>query len=468
MATAAFRPFWLEQALRREDPPTPVPLRGEHSADVCIVGGGYTGLWTAIQLKQAAPALKIVLLEQDVCGAGASGRNGGCLLTLATKFLSLRACYGEAEAVRLVRASEAAVDQIADFCARHAIDAELRRDGALYVATNRAQLSALAQVLSALQANSVNSWQAQDAAALAQRSGSPAHLEGHFSPAAGSVQPALLARGLARVAREMGVDVREHSPMLALEESNPPRVRCAEGSVTAKRVVLALNAWMATLFPRFARSIAVVSSDMVITEPAPEAVAARGPAGGVSVCDLRTFVHYARSTPDGRIMMGKGGNLFPYGNRMVPAFDAPSTLTPMLADALQRFFPAYSGVPIVASWTGPSDRSATGFPFFGRFDHAPQILYGFGYSGNGVGTCYLGGKILASLALDRDDEWSRCGFVGGPRALFPPEPVRWVGAHMVRNAIRRKECAEDEGRRATWIDQRLSRLAGAAGKADKG
>ncbi|ONR15586.1 FAD-dependent oxidoreductase, partial [Burkholderia cenocepacia] len=152
------RPFWIEQALFNDGDLAPA-LQGATQADVCIVGGGFTGLWTAIQAKQQHPALDIAILEADLCGAGASGRNGGCLLTWSAKFLTLRRLFGEAEAIRLVKASEAAVQHIADFCRAHDIDAELRLDGTLYTATSRAQVGTLAPVLDALAACGIHSYE---------------------------------------------------------------------------------------------------------------------------------------------------------------------------------------------------------------------------------------------------------------------------------------------------------------------
>ena len=124
-------------------------------------------------------------------------------------------------------------------------------------------------------------------------------------------------------------------------------------------------------------------------------------------------------------------------------------------------------MPLAASWNGPSDRSVTGFPFFGRLDGTPHIYYGFGYSGNGVGPTYMGGQLLSSLVLDLDNDWTRSPLAQGPRGHFPPEPLRYAGSIVVRNAIRRKEHAEDLGRAPWWLDRQLSKLAAAAGKADK-
>ena len=124
-------------------------------------------------------------------------------------------------------------------------------------------------------------------------------------------------------------------------------------------------------------------------------------------------------------------------------------------------------MPITASWNGPSDRSVTGFPFFGRLNNAPHIYYGFGYSGNGVGPTYMGGQLLSSLVLDEDNAWSRSPLTQGPLGQFPPEPFRYAGSIVVRNAIRRKERAEDHGHRPRHLDVRLAKFAAAAGKADK-
>ena len=464
----AQRPFWLAQALATgEGDPAPA-LESDTDADLCIVGGGFTGLWTAILVKRARPELDVVVLEADTCGAGASGRNGGCVLTWSTKFFTLRRLFGEAEAVRLVRASEKAVTDIEAFCTEHGIECEWRRHGTLFTATSQAQLGASDAVISALEACGIHSWQRVPLPQLQRQSGSRAHLEGWYSPQAATVQPAKLVRGLRRVALAMGIRLHEQTPMIRLQEDSPPVVHTPRGKVKARKVVIAINAWMARTFPEFERSVAIVSSDMVITEPAPQRLDACGLDRGISVLDSRIFVHYYRSTADGRLMLGKGGNTFAYGGRMLPVFDQPSPHRQELAQRLTQFIPELTGVPIAASWNGASDRSVTGLPFFGCLRGRPDIFYGFGYSGNGVGPSRMGGELLASLALGMDNAWTRSPLCGGPRGKFPPEPIRYFGSIMVRNAIRRKEAAEDRGGRPLPFDVGLSRFAAAAGKADKG
>lgn len=462
------RPFWLEQALNAEGGEPCAPLHGETRADVCIVGGGYTGLWTAVMLKEQNPQLDVVLIEADICGAGASGRNGGCALSWSAKFFTLERLFGIEEAVRLVRASEQSIHAIGAFCEKYAVDAQYRLDGTLYTATNRAQCGATDGVIAALERNGINSFSKRPLADVQRMAGSAQHQEGWFSPAAASVQPALLVRGLRRVALQLGVRLFENTAMVGLEEGRPALIQTPDGAVRADRVVLAMNAWMARAFPQFERSVAIVSSDMVITEPRPDLLQEIGLTSGVTVLDSRIFVHYYRNTPDGRIMLGKGGNTFAYGGRMLPVFDQPSPYADLLRKSLGQFFPAFAQVPVAATWNGPSDRSVTGLPFFGRMGSGGNVFYGFGYSGSGVGPCHMGGQILASLVLGLDNPWTRSPLVDGPLGYFPPEPIRYLGSLLVRNAIRRKERAEDHGHRPRHLDVRLAQFAAAAGKADKG
>ena len=412
------RPFWLAQALA-DDPATLPPLAGDTDADVCIVGGGYTGLWTALQIKQQAPRLDVVILEADTCGAGASGRNGGCMLSWATKFLTLQRLFGELEAIRLVRASEDAIGEIEAFTREHGIDCDLRRDGVLYTATNAAQLGSADGVIAELERRGLNTYTTLQADEVARRAGSRRHLGGVFSPHGATLQPGKLVRACDasrwRWACASTSDRR-------CRRSKPPKCRGSvrPGAGARRKVVLALNAWMATAFPQFKRHIVVVSSDMVITEALPERLARTGLTNGVAVLDSRTFVYYYHRTGDGRIMLGKGGNTFAYDARILPVFDQPSPYLGPMTKALAEFFPELADVPVAASWNGASDRSTTGLPFFGRLNRHPAVFYGFGYSGNGVAPTFLGGQILSSLALGQDNPWTRSGLAQGRAASFRP------------------------------------------------
>lgn len=459
--------YWFKQALEIELPETAIPLQQNIHADVAIVGGGYTGLWTAIMIKQQSPEKQVVVIEKGLCGGGASGANGGCMLTWSTKFPTLKRLFGEEHAAWLVKESEQAVLEIDGFCKQHKIDAQLSLKGVYYTATNQAQMGGMQPVVDELKRLDVNSWRRCQFEELRASTGSPRNVEGFHSPVAASVQPALLARGLRRVAIELGVEVYENTPMTRLDYGQPATASTPKGSIQAKQVVLALNAWMVEQFKQFKNSIVVVSSDMVITKPLGDALSQSGWQAGSSVLDSRIFVHYYRDAPDGRLMLGKGGNQFSFNNRVDAMFNKPTSYQDLLRKSFDKLFPRLKGAEFAYSWTGGSDRSATGFPFFGELDNQSNIFYGFGYSGNGVAQTRMGGKILSSLVLGLENEWTKSGLAKGPLGHFPPEPFRWTGAMMVRNAVRRKEEAEDNDKTPFIWDKWLAKLAGPAGKADK-
>jgi glycine/D-amino acid oxidase-like deaminating enzyme len=202
----------------------------------------------------------------------------------------------------------------------------------------------------------------------------------------------------------------------------------------------------------------VVSSDVVITDRIPDDLERIGWRSGVSISDSRLMVHYYRTTDDGRIAFGQGGGRLAYGARIGRSFTGSSPIADQVAHALRATYPPLAAVPITASWTGPIDRTVDGLPFFfspGR----PDLVCGAGYSGNGVGPSLIGGRILASLALRLDNEWTRCGLVRRPPPGMPPEPFRYVGGRIVRGAVARKERAEDQGRHPAKIDRALAGLA---------
>lgn len=457
------RSWWLADAGAEEgaaagsEPGPAEVLEGDVRADVCIVGGGYTGLWTALAIKEQSPCTDVVLVEADICGGGPSGRNGGFAMSLWHHFQGLEHACGSEEALRLSHASCDAIAHIGSFCEQHGIDAHFRHDGWLWTATNPSQLGAWRSTVAAIERHGERPFVDVDPAELAVRTGSPKHIGGVFEPTSATVQPARLARGLARVARKRGVNVFEGSPMTALQRSTPLVVRTPRGRVTADRVVLALNAWTGQL-RELRRAMVVVTSDIVITDPVPEQLARSGWRGGTSISDSRLMVHYYRTTPDGRIALGQGGGRLAYGARINESFSGPSPIAAQITAWLRSLYGFLTDIPMAASWTGPIDRTLDGLPFYTTVGR-PDLVCGAGYSGNGVGPSVLGGRILASLALGLDDEWSRCGLVRSPPRGLPPEPARVVVGTVVRAAVARKERAEDEGRPISKLDRGLVRLA---------
>jgi putative aminophosphonate oxidoreductase len=449
------RSLWLDEALAgEEDAP---PLEGDTRADVCIVGGGFTGMWTALRLRERDPSLDVALIEADVCGGGASGRNGGFVLSWWAKFRTLEAICGAEEALRLARASATGVAEIGVFCTENGIDAEFRHDGWLWTATSPAQIGAWDGTVERLMELGEQPFVRLEPDEVARRAASPVHLAGVFEPTAATIHPARLARGLRRVCLERGIRIFEHSPMRALERTSPPRVRCERGNVRAERVVLALNAWAAGL-RELRRALVVIPSDIVATPRIPERLRQLHWPGGTCIDDARMMVNYWRSTLDGRIVFGKGGGGISYGGKIGPEYDGPSPRAAWVVESFHRLYPNLRDVAAERSWLGPIDRTKDGLPFFGRLDGNEAILVGAGYSGNGVGPSYVGGSILASLTLGADDEWSAAGLVRMPNPL-PPEPIRYVGGKLVRAAVARTEAAEDDGRPPRRLDVLLASLA---------
>ena len=435
--------YWLEEAGQIE--PT-APLAGDTTADVVIVGGGYLGLWTAWQLKQLEPELDIVLLEAGLAGHGPSGRNGGFVSTLWDDLPILRDAVGDTRAVEVCRASERAVHGIGAWCEAQSVDAWYRYGGTLQVATSEAQLDDWDEVVEACRAVGA----ADEATALsrdevAARCVSPAFLGGMLLATAANVQPARLSLGLRARVIEAGVRLHERSAVRAL--SREAVAVTESGTVTAGTAVLAVNS--ATVgFKGYRLALGVASSHMVISEPVPEVIEEVGWTAGENIHDCRTLLHYFRTTNDGRIALGWGGGRMGIGGRHTDRLDIDAGAARHAVAALHRFFPQLADRQITHAWGGPIDVSPTHLPIFGS---KGKIHHGFGFTGNGVGPTYLGGEILARLALDRRDELTRLALVEPDRKLMPPEPFRWIGGTVIRGALARQDAAWDAGREADAV-----------------
>jgi putative aminophosphonate oxidoreductase len=451
------RSLWLAEALASESEP-PTVLEGDMRADICIVGGGYTGLWTAIHLKRSHPSLEVALIEADICGGGASGRNGGFVLTWWTKLPTLVKCCGVEDALRLARASEEAVIEIGRFCEQHGIDAHYRHDGWLWAATTPAQVDGWVPLIEQLAKYGVAPFKTLTPQEAARLGGAPTHLGGIFEPTAASVQPALLARGLRRVAIGLGILVFEHSPMTTLHRGREPRVETPRGSVTATRVILAHNAWSVAL-PELRRAAIVVASGIIATERTPDRLRQIGLDSGLVISDTRLSVNYYRTTRDGRLVFGRGGGTLAFAGRVGERFNGPSPRRNRIEQAFRAIYPQLADVKVTTSWMGPVARTVNGLVSFGPLAGRPDVIYAIGFAGNGVGPSWVGGRILASLALERRDEWASCGLTQGLPGQFPREPLRYLAGRVVRQAVEWKEDAEDRGRKPGRI---VSALAGFA------
>ncbi|MBL8581304.1 MAG: FAD-dependent oxidoreductase [Rhizobiaceae bacterium] len=452
-----WRSHWLQQALAA-DPDLAPPLEEQTRADVCIVGGGYLGLWTAIRLREANPGLDVVIVERDICGGGPSGRNSGMLLSAWTKLAALSALKGEAEALRVVRLSMEAIDGIAEFCAENGIDCWLDRVGWIWGATCAAQNGAWNDAIARYEKHGEAPARRVSRDEIAAMTGSHGFLAGAFDASAATVQPAFLARGLRRVALSRGVRIYEKTPMRRFSRRSPLVVETERGSVTAAKIVLAMNAWSAGV-TELAPALFNISSDDAASLPMPEKLEKVGYSRGPLMIDSRVFVAGWRVTRDGRLNVGVTGGHIGFGGLVDQRFHGPSPRVEAMRAALRDGHPALADFPLATAWEGPIDRTDSGLPLFGRLTANPDILYGYGFSGNGIGMTYLGGKVLTSLALGRDDGWADMALVRPVRRGFPPEPFRFVGAHFVRGAVRRRDKLEHAGRKPDPVTAWVAGLA---------
>jgi len=456
------RSLWLQECplVPAERP----PLEGDARADVAIAGGGYVGLWTALLLKEQEPACDVAIVEQDFCGSGASGRNGGFALSWWAKLKTLTRLCGREDGVRLAKASEAALSEIEAFCEAKGIDAHFIRRGWLWTATTESQMGSWEACVRLAEELGVGPWKRLAPDEVAARAGSRAHLGGVLDTSAATVQPAALALGLRRAALDAGVRIYERSPIVDIDPDDPALVT-ARGRLRAGKVVIALNAWAARL-PELKRALVVLSSDIIATNPIPDGLRKIGWTGGESITDSQLRVDYYRTTRDGRIAFGKGAGAIALAGRMGPEFERNPRAGKDAEADLRAYYPSLEGASITHQWSGPIDKTMSGIPVFGRLRGRERILYGVGFSGNGVGPSRVGGKILSSLVLGLRDEWSECPLVEQRFERFPPEPLCYLAARLVRGAVVRKETAEIAGKRARAIDVRLAALA-PAGLEDK-
>jgi glycine/D-amino acid oxidase-like deaminating enzyme len=451
------RGWWILDALAAEPGEPAPPLSGEVSADVVILGGGYTGLWTALHLKELDPGIDVVLLEQDICGGGPSGRNGGFVSSWWSSLPTLCKEFGDEAALRLCRAGEDSVDAIGRFCADNGVDAWFRNDGDLTAAASDAQMGEWADLIIAADRLGIGEdFQVLAADEIRARIDSPTFQGGVYTKFGATVQPARLARGLRGVLLDKGVKIFEDTPVKRFGAGSPVIAETPGGSVKAGSGVVAINAW-ASHWKRFRRLITVRGSYIVLTEPAPEALAAINWTDGVGVADFRAAVHYVRNTPDGRMAFGIGGMQPNLARKIGPRFAYDEEAIRVAIEDMWRMFPTFRSVPVAAAWGGPIDVAGLHVPFFGTYGES-NIHYGLGYTGNGVGPAHMGGRILALKVLGRDDPILGLPVVDMEPARFPPEPIRSPGAYIANEAIRRKDEAEDRGETPGRVTDFVARL----------
>lgn len=436
--------WWLEEAGAVEPEPELDEVR---TADVVVIGGGYTGMWAAWQIRRLEPGARVAICEAATCGEGPSGRNGGFVNQMWFSLPAMRPRFGDERALAVAHAAQQAVRGVGEFCEEQGVDAWFNQGGYLQVSTTPLHDGAWERTANACrELGEPDACQPLAENEVRARCASPLFRGGAFYPGAATVHPARLARGLRRCLLEAGVEVFEHSPVRRVRRSGVGvAVEAGGGRVEAQAAVLAAGGRLARFGP-LRRRLTLTSSHMVITEPVPDVLEELGWTGGECITDSRAMIHYFRTTPEGRIAFGWGGGRVVYGARTRGRAEVDPRVSAEVERHLLRFFPQLEGRRVEHAWGGPIDVSPTHLPVVGSMAGQP-VHYAFGYTGNGVGPSHLAGRILASLALDRRDEPTRLGLVDAPAVKVPPEPFRYLGGAVIRRALLAKESAEERGRR---------------------
>jgi glycine/D-amino acid oxidase-like deaminating enzyme len=441
--------WWTQLGLPARRAPLPRSL----SADVCIVGAGFTGLWTAYYLKRAAPDLDVVVLESEFAGFGASGRNGGWLTNTITggrdRYLSSRS---RGEIADMQRVLNDAVDEVIRVARAEGIDAGIVKGGELTVATSPAQLRRLQAFADAEAAWPGTDLQVLSAAATAERVAVRGALGGVWHPHCARVDPARLVSGLARAVEALGVRIHEGT---TVREIRPHAAVTDRGTVTAGVVVRATEGFTANLRGQH-RTWLPMNSSLIVTEPLGSDVWERiGWRGRELLGDFAHVYMYAQRTADDRIALGGRGMPYRFGSRTDTDGATQEATIRKLRAILTDFFPSTAGAAIEHAWSGvlgvPRDWAATM-----GLDRATGLAWAGGYVGTGVTTTNVAGRTLADLILDHDSPLTRLPWVGHVARKWEPEPLRWLAVQGIYAAYGAADRIERGGRPRTAMIARIA------------
>ncbi|MEU7278890.1 FAD-dependent oxidoreductase [Streptomyces sp. NPDC045431] len=447
--------FWYAQ----EGTPAPrEPLPGDTTADVCIVGGGYTGLWTAYYLKKAVPFLNITVLEGRFCGYGASGRNGGWLYNGIAGRARYAKRHGHEAAVRLQRAMNDTVAEVVKVAGDEGIDADIHQGGVLEVAHTPAQLARLKDFHSvevAFGETDRELYGARDTAARIRVTGA---VGSSWTPHGARIHPVKLVKGLAAAVEALGVTIHESTPVT---EIKPKHAVTPYGTVRAPYVLRCTEGFTANL-KGHKRTWLPMNSSMIATEPLPpELWDELGWSNRETLGDMAHAYMYAQRTADDRIALGGRGIPYRYGSRTDNDGRTQPATIEALRDILIRFFPALAGTRIAHAWSGvlgvPRDWCATV-----TLDRSTGLGWAGGYVGSGVATANLAARTLRDL-IQQDSgqsgptDLTTLPWVNHKVRPWEPEPLRWLGVHTLYAAYRTAD--HQESTTHTPTTPRLATLA---------
>lgn len=423
------------------------PLQQDRSVDVAIIGGGYTGLVTAYELRRADPGLSVAVLEARDIGYGSSGRNGSFGMTVVgLGFGTTALIKGKDYLARAHRYMVRAVDALDELIRRENLDCDRMRPGFLRVATTRRYLKRLRSDVELMNSLGFDDIHWLDERQVRERVDSPRHLGAIWEPRLVLIHPLKLVRAEAELARRVGAEVYENSPVLSVDRGSRITLETPGGTVTAEKLLFATNAY-SHLFPALRRKQVPAFTYMLSTEPIPpERLAPIGWQGREGLEDARNLIHHYRLTPDNRITMGGGPVGFTWNNSMYG--DEDESAWREVESHFRLTFPALDDVRISHRWGGPFSVTLDLNPAMG-FLGDERVAYSLGCIGHGVSMTHLNAQTLRDMLLERDSELRQGPFVERFVPPWPPEPLRSAMGHAMRSYLRFEDWTrEAELRRA--------------------
>jgi glycine/D-amino acid oxidase-like deaminating enzyme len=432
--------FWL--AAYGPYTPNP-PVKGDISADVAVIGGGFTGLSTAYHLRKDNPGMKVAVLEAEVVGFGASGRNGGFSMTLfGLEPAVTKALFGHQRTVEAHRYMERAVDYVDKLVKEHKIQSDYWFPGFLRAATTPGYVKRIQHDLEILTSMGITGIEWIEADKIRAEVDSPLFLGGWWEPRSGLLDPAKQVRELKRIALQVGAEIYEETPVTEIKRGTKFTLTTPGGTVTADKIVFATNAY-SHLIPGLRSKQVPAFTHMVVTEPLTEKqMKIIGWKNRQGIEDARNLVHYFRLTIDNRIAMGGSDVSLSYGRNMERDMN-PHTFADLERDVV-LLFPHLKGIRFTHRWGGPVSVTLDMAPAIGHIGD-PRAVYSLGCVGHGVSTTHLNGMTIADLICERKTDLTAVWFVNRKLIAWPPEPLRLVASQVIRGYLRAEDALYERG-----------------------